>query len=129
VGERKPELTPAIAAEAESLAASLDKVQRHRPRWEDYVSEGVIESVPEPDAAGELRASVSGHGAVVKMLKMNEEAGRVESWGADNRAESQSRRRRREERAEKRARKFHRASASIVVPEMPWKRKRLKGSA
>jgi hypothetical protein len=34
-----------------------------------------------------------------------------------------------EQFAERAERKFHRARASIVVPEMPWKRKRRKGSA
>ena len=106
--------------------AAVEKVQKKRPQWDDYVAEGIIPSVPQPDADGKVRVKVEGHDNVVKMLKMNEEANRLASWYGDNQAESPNRRRRREERQEKLARKTHRARASIMVPEMPWKRKRRK---
>jgi hypothetical protein len=126
---RSPKPTKKQIEAAIADNAALEKVQRTRPRWEDYVSEGVIDHAPEMDPDGQARVSVSGHGKVVRMLQMNEEANRLASWNGDNRAEAPGRVARREERAEKKARKFHRASASIVVPEMPWKRKRRKGSA
>jgi len=120
----KPDKAQVEAAIATNEA--LEKVQRQRPRWEDYVSEGVIDKAPEPDADGNCRVSVSGHGNVVRMLQMNESANRLSAWHGDNRAEAPARRARREERAEKKARKNHRPRATIVVPEMPWKRKKRK---
>jgi hypothetical protein len=127
VSERKPQPTPRDVEAAISENATLEKVQRQRPRWEDYVSEGIIDSVPQPDENGQCRASVNGHGNVVKMLKMNEEANRLAAWHGDNRAESAMRRVRRDERVEAKARKTHRPHASIVVPEMPWKKKETRG--
>jgi hypothetical protein len=103
-----------------SQADTLEKVQRHRPKWDDYVAEGIINGKPEPDENGTHRAKVNGHDRVTKMLKMNEEANRLASWHGDNQAESPNRRRRREEREERTARKRHKPRASTIVPEMPW---------
>lgn len=111
-------------ADTESALESIQKVKSQRPTWEDYVSEGIIDSVPEPGPDGSFNASVNGHERVVKMLQMNEQANRLEAWHADNSAESPRRRERREAREEIKARKFHRPRASIIVPEMPWKRRK-----
>jgi hypothetical protein len=114
----KPQLTPAIKAEAEALSAGLDKVAALRPTLDDYVAEGVIPYRPE----GKYSIPVNGK----RVLQMNEAANRLAAWHGDNQAESPRRRTRREQRAERNERKFHRARATIVVPEMPWKRKRRK---
>ena len=121
---RRPQPSKQDIAGALATNDALDKVQRQRPKWEDYVAEGVIDSVPKPDASGNCRVQVSGHGNVVRMLQMNEQANNLAAWHGDNRAESSPRRSRREERSEAKARKQHRPRASIIVPEMPWKRKR-----
>ena len=116
MSRRRPELTPAIRAEAEAIGTALDKVQKHRPTLEDYVSEGVIDHIPE----GKFSIPVNG----ARVLQMNDEANRLAAWHGDNQAESPSRRARREQRAEKLARLRHSPRASIVVPEMPWKRRK-----
>lgn len=124
MSSQKPAPSRDDVEQAMSQSAALDSVQRHRPHWDDYVSEGVIDSVPDSDASGEHRVQVRGHENVVKMLKMNEEANRLAAWHGDNQAESPARRTRREEREERVARKRHKPRAMFVVPEMPWKRKK-----
>ena len=83
--------------------------------------------VRKPDESGTHRIQVQGHENVVKMLKMNEQANNLSAWYGDNQAESSPRRARREERDEMKARKQHQPRASIIVPEMPWKRGKESG--
>ena len=117
-------LSPSDVAEAMSQSEALERVRQHRPSAEDYYAEGVIDSRPEPDAEGRVDIPISGHENVMRALKMNEEANRMEAAHFDARRESPLKRDYQEAKAERRARKFHRARASIVVPEMPWKRKK-----
>ena len=121
---RSKRVTPEQAEDAAAAVASLDKVGQLRPRWQDYVDEGVIDSVPEPGPDGEPRASVQGHDKVVRMLQMNEAANNLSAWRADNLRDAPERRSRNEARAERKARKFHRPRVSITVPDLPWKRDR-----
>ena len=120
-------LSPADIAESVAQAESLEKVKRARPSVEDYVSEGVLPHMPEVDDEGQVNCRIEGHENVVRALKMNEEANRLEAEHFDARHESPLKRAYREEKEERRARKFHRPRASIVVPEMPWKRKKAEG--
>ena len=119
---RQPKPSKSDLAQSNAAAEALDKVQRHRPRWDDYVAAGVIDRVPEPGEDGKVVAKVRGHEKVVRMMQMNEEANNLAAWHGDNRAESPQRRAKREEQAEVAARKHHRARASIVHPGLPWKK-------
>lgn len=103
---------------ATDRASAMEKVARLRPTLEDYVSEGVIPHKPE----GKYAIPVDGK----RVLQMNEAANRAAAWFGDSLKEAPAKRVRREMLAEKRARKTHRARATIVVPEMPWKRKKAK---
>ena len=101
-------------AQAIAHSEALEKVERLRPTLDDYVSEGVLPFKPE----GKYSIPVDGK----RVLQMNEEANRLAAWHGDNQAESPNRKKRREERAERTARARHTPRATIVVPEMPWKR-------
>ena len=128
----KPEVDRGAVESAVADNAALEKVQRLRPRLEDYVAEGIIDSVPEPDLEGQIHARIEGHEKVVRALQMNEEANRIAGWHGDDRhAKRRTEKIRgrsgeaiyvRPEDAERRERKFHRPRMSIVVPELPWKR-------
>ena len=102
--------------DAKARSAAAEKVAALRPSLDDYVAEGVLPHKPE----GKFSIPVDGR----RVLQMNEEANRAAAWHGDNQAESPARRRKREERTERLARKNHRPRASIVVPEMPWKRRK-----
>lgn len=107
----------------------MERIKRTRPSVEDYVAEGVIDHAPEPDSEGKIDMPIRGHERVVRALQMNEEANRMEAWHFDNRREQPMRASRLEAAEERKARKFHTPRATIVVPEMPWKRKRGKKEA
>lgn len=108
-------------AAAHARADAMEKVAKLRPTLEDYVSEGVIDHMPE----GKYAIPVDGK----RVLQMNESANRLAAWHGDNLAESSTRKSRREARAETLARKNHRPRVMFVVPEMPWKRRRRKKEA
>lgn len=117
MADRKPpEPSKEQVADAIRLNSELEKVERLRPTLQDYADEGVIDHVPEP---GPFHIPVDGR----RVLQMNEQANNLAAWHGDNRAETPARRARREARAEAKARRTHRPRASIIVPEMPWKRK------
>lgn len=103
---------------AAERAAAAEKVAALRPSLDDYVSEGVLPYKPD----GKFSIPVDGK----RVLQMNEQANRLAAWHGDNQAESPARRRKREAREERMARKNHRPRASIIVPELPWKKKRRK---
>lgn len=96
-------------------AAALESARRHRPSVEDYVSEGVIDHMPEVDANGQIDCKIEGHENVVRALQMNEEYRRYESNHMDSRAESPRLRQKREERAEAQARKRWRPGRKTIV--------------
>lgn len=111
--QRRP--TRAEIEASQERARATEKVKALRPTLEDYVSEGVIDHVPE----GKYSIPVDGK----RVLQMNEEANRLAAWHGDNLAASPAKAAVREAQAEKIARKRHRPRASIIVPEMPWKRR------
>ena len=116
MSRQAPVLSREDVARAIAQNEALEKVERLRPTLDDYVSEGVLPYRPE----GKYSIPVNG----ARVLQMNEQANRLAAWHGDNQAETPARRARREQRAEAKARRQHRARASIIVPEMPWKRKR-----
>ena len=103
---------------ASDRAQAMEKVARLRPTLDDYVSEGVIPYRPE----GKYAIPVDGK----RVLQMNEAANRAAAEAGDSLKHAPAKRPRLAALAEKRARKHHTPRATIVVPEMPWKRKRKK---
>lgn len=122
---KSPEsVSPAEVEACMSDAAALERVRSHRASVEDYVSEGVIDHMPEEDANGHIDVRIEGHDNVVRALQMNEEFRRYEAEHFDARVSAPIRSDRREAHEEARARKHHVSRPSIIVPEMPWKRGR-----
>lgn len=120
---------PASVSDQEVAAAiseteALASIRKSKPSVEDYVAEGVLDATPEENAEGQIDVQVNGHDRVVRMLQMNEEFYRKESEHFDARRSSGRKASWREAHEETRARKFHRPRTSIIVPEMPWKRRR-----
>ena len=103
-------------------ASRLARIEAKRAPIEEYVSEGVIPFAPEPDDEGRINVKIEGHDNVVRALQMNEQANRERAEHMDSRYASRTDMI--EANDERAARKRHTPRASIVVPEMPWKRKK-----
>lgn len=72
--------TPSQSEIQQSLTSSavIEKADEQRPGWDDLVSEGVIDRLPEPGADGEPEMRVNGHDNVVRLLQMQEQANQIE---------------------------------------------------
>lgn len=96
-----------------AVGSALEKIQRQKPTWQDYVDEGVIDRVPEPGPDGKFEMKVNGHDKVVRMLQMNEKAYEAQAWQADNRAAKRTDMH--DARAERKSRKHFKPSIRSVV--------------
>ena len=118
---------------SQRAAKQADRLKRLEPTWNDYVREGVLDLVPEPDANGKIDVQVQGRERVVKLLKMRRERVNAESDYFDEAHASipkvKIRRGREvvevpERQAEQRERKHFVPRTSIVVPALPWQEKK-----
>lgn len=62
-----------IERSLENMAA-VERADESRPQWDDYVREGVIDTVPEPDADGNIDVVVSDPEKAKRAFEMTEEA-------------------------------------------------------
>jgi hypothetical protein len=72
VTSKKP--SPSEIQQASDTLAAVQKADALRPGWDDLLSEGVIDHIPEPGADGEPETTVHGHDKVVRLLQMQEQA-------------------------------------------------------
>ena len=125
------EPSPKQVEQALSDAAAMATIHSHKPTWEDYVAEGVLDHAPEPGPDGVAEAKVEGHDRVVRMLKMNERFRNLESDLGDKTFSRIPKAKIRgvggqiqhvpEREAERRERKHFHPRTSIMVPALPWK--------
>lgn len=108
-------VTPSLIKETVSEAEALATIHRSKPSVDDYISEGVLDSMPEEDAQGQIDVKVQGHDKVVRMLQMNEEFRRKESDYFDNLRDSKKKAAWRAQHAERKARKFHAPAIRTMV--------------
>lgn len=75
------ELSPKQVNQALSEAAILEKAAKLKPSVSDYVSEGVIDHVPDPGPDGKIDQPIKGNRNVIRALQMMEahylEKGRI----------------------------------------------------